>query len=74
MLNLKMIIYEKIRKFVAVAMIAVMGFTMSGCIGSFALTNKVLDWNKGLEINLYKKLFLGFHIIPVYEVTIFLMQ
>ena len=48
---------KKIRKFVAVAMIAVMGFTMSGCIGSFALTNKVLDWNRVLEINLYKKLF-----------------
>ncbi|MGI6477974.1 MAG: DUF3332 domain-containing protein [Salinivirgaceae bacterium] len=64
---------KKIRKFVAVAMIAVMGFTMSGCIGSFALTNKVLDWNKGLGNKFVQEVvFLGFHIIPVYEVTIFL--
>jgi len=63
---------KKFRKFVAVAMIAVMGFAMTGCVGSFALTNKVLDWNKGLGNKFVQEIvFLGFHIIPVYPITIF---
>jgi len=45
---------------------------LTSCIGSFALTNKVLDWNKQLTNNNFvnELIFIGLHIIPVYEVSI----
>lgn len=45
---------------------------LTSCIGSFGLTNKVLDWNKGLTNNNFvnELIFIGLHIIPVYEVSI----
>lgn len=41
------------------------------CIGSFALTNKVLDWNKGIGDKYVNELvFLACNIIPVYPVSL----
>ena len=43
----------------------------SSCIGSFKLTNNVLSWNKGIGGKFVNELvFIGFHIVPVYEITI----
>ena len=42
----------------------------SSCIGSFQLTNKVLDWNNSISNKFVNELvFIAFHIIPVYECT-----
>lgn len=42
----------------------------NSCIGSFALTNKVLDWNKQVGSKFVNELvFFAFWILPVYEVT-----
>ena len=47
--------------------------TASGCIGSFALTDKVLSFNKGLGgIVVQEIVFLAFVIVPVYEISVFL--
>lgn len=44
--------------------------SFSSCIGSFSLTNKLLDWNKGVSNKFVNELiFFGFWILPVYEVT-----
>ena len=44
---------------------------MSSCIGTFSLTHKVLDWNRTVSNKFVNELvFIGFHILPVYEVTI----
>ena len=43
----------------------------SSCIGSFSLTNKVLSWNEGVGNKFVNELvFIAFHIIPVYELTV----
>ncbi len=43
---------------------------MSSCIGSFALTNKVLSWNKKIGNKFVNELvFIAFWVLPVYEVT-----
>jgi hypothetical protein len=45
---------------------------LSSCIGSFALTHKVLDWNKNVGDKFVNEVvFLCFHIIPVYPVAMF---
>lgn len=44
--------------------------SLSSCIGSFSLTNKLLSWNKNVSNKFVNELiFFGFWIIPVYEVT-----
>lgn len=44
---------------------------MSSCIGSFALTNKVLAWNKQIGSKFVNTLvFVGLHILPVYELSV----
>lgn len=44
--------------------------TFTSCIGSFALTHKVLNWNKQIDSKFVNELvFLAFWILPVYEVT-----
>ena len=44
---------------------------LSSCIGSFALTNRVKEWNENIGNKFVNELvFIGLHIIPVYEVTI----
>lgn len=43
---------------------------LSSCIGSFALFNRLLDWNKGLSNKAVNEVvFLAFNIIPVYGVA-----
>ena len=45
---------------------------MSSCIGSFSATNKLKDWNDGIGDKFVNELvFIGLHIIPVYELFIF---
>lgn len=44
----------------------------SSCIGSYALWNKVLDWNKGLGNKFVNEVvFLALNIIPVYGIAFF---
>lgn len=45
----------------------------SSCIGSFTLTNKVLDWNRTVGDQWVNELvFLVCHVVPVYEISIFI--
>lgn len=45
-------------------------FMFSSCIGNFALTRKVLDWNQQVGNKFVNELvFFGFWILPVYEIT-----
>lgn len=57
--------------FTVTAVLSLAGcFTFSSCIGQFALTNKVLDWNNTVGNKFVNELvFFAFCIIPVYEVT-----
>jgi len=58
--------------YLTVACIAALGCSMmlQSCIGSFALTNKVLKWNKQVGSKFVNELvFFAFWILPVYEVT-----
>lgn len=44
--------------------------TLSSCIGSFALTNRVLSWNNQIGSKFVNELvFFAFWVLPVYEVT-----
>lgn len=55
---------------VAVVLTLLCSFTFSSCIGSFALTNKLLGWNNQVGNKFVNELvFFCFWIIPVYEVT-----
>lgn len=60
------------KKFIPVALVATLCGSMlfSSCIGSFALTNKLLAWNKTVGGKVVNELvFIGFCIIPVYGVS-----
>ncbi|MDE6577887.1 MAG: DUF3332 domain-containing protein, partial [Muribaculaceae bacterium] len=53
---------------VLIAMAALL--PMQSCIGSFALTNRVLSWNKQVGSKFVNELvFFAFWVLPVYEVT-----
>ncbi len=42
----------------------------SSCIGSFALSNKLLDWNRSIDSKFVNELvFIAFWIVPVYEIS-----
>lgn len=42
----------------------------SSCIGSFGLTNKLLDWNRNIDSKFVNELvFIAFWIVPVYEIS-----
>jgi hypothetical protein len=44
----------------------------SSCIGSFRLTNKIKDWNSNVSNKWVNEvIFLAFHIVPVYEIAMF---
>lgn len=59
------------KNFKLVAVLLSMSLILSSCIGSFNLTNKVKDWNGSLGNKFVNELiFIGLHIIPVYELTI----
>ena len=60
------------RKFfsAAVALMIACSLTLSSCIGSFGLTNKVLDWNGQLGNKFVNEVvFIAFWILPVYELS-----
>lgn len=43
---------------------------LSSCIGSFALSNRVLSWNNSIGNKIVNELvFIAFWVLPVYEVT-----
>ncbi len=57
---------------IAVSAILIAGSSMAftSCIGSFAMTNRVLSWNKQVGNKFVNELvFFAFWILPVYEVT-----
>ena len=59
------------RTLLAVPLLFVVAAPHAGCIGSFALTDKVFQWNRGLgSIIVQEVVFLAFVILPVYEVTV----
>ena len=61
---------KKTLKFSALLLAATIMFT--SCIGSFRLTNKVKDWNNNVSNKWVNEvIFLAFHIVPVYEITMF---
>ena len=60
------------KKILPVALILTLAGSMclSSCIGKFALTNKVLTWNKTVGNKFVNELvFIAFWVLPVYEVT-----
>ncbi|KAA6319567.1 hypothetical protein EZS27_030558 [termite gut metagenome] len=62
------------RKFLPLCAIILSGSMLfSSCIGSFALTGKVFDWNKNVGDKFVNELvFLVLSIVPVYEVSLFI--
>jgi hypothetical protein len=63
---------KKNKIIVAVAAFLSCSFLFSSCIGSFALTNKILDWNKSVGDKYVSEIvFICFNILPVYEITVF---
>ena len=61
---------KKTFKLTALLLVATIMF--SSCIGSFRLTNKLKDWNESVGSKWVNELvFLAMHIVPVYEVAIF---
>lgn len=62
------------KKYLSVAVVLALAASMlsTSCIGSFALTNKLLTWNKTISNKFVNELvFFAFWIIPVYEVSAF---
>lgn len=60
------------KKIIPVALVLTLSGSMlfTSCIGKFALTNKVLSWNKTVGNKFVNELvFVAFCILPVYEVT-----
>lgn len=60
------------KKYLSVALVLALAASMvsTSCIGSFALTNKLLSWNKTISNKFVNELvFFAFWIIPVYEVS-----
>ncbi|MDE6327555.1 MAG: DUF3332 family protein, partial [Duncaniella sp.] len=55
---------------VAIALLLTGSMLSTSCIGSFALTNKLLAWNRSVGSKIVNELvFIGFWILPVYEVS-----
>lgn len=55
---------------VGVAMVLCCSMVATSCIGSFALTNKLLSWNRQVGNKFVNELvFFAFWILPVYEVS-----
>ncbi|MDD4636227.1 MAG: DUF3332 domain-containing protein [Bacteroidales bacterium] len=62
------------KTYLSVGIAALIGATtlFSSCIGSFKLTNKVLDWNKTIGDKFVNEVvFVAMHIVPVYQLSIF---
>lgn len=62
---------KKTKLTLAIAITLACSMTFSSCIGSFALTNKVLSWNKQIGSKFVNELvFVAFWILPVYEISV----
>lgn len=59
------------KRLIPVALVAAISIPVfTSCIGSFALTNKLLTWNRSIGSKIVNELvFIGFWILPVYEVS-----
>lgn len=60
------------KKIITVAVVTALcgSMCLTSCIGSFQLTNKLLDWNRGISNKFINELvFVVFWILPVYEVS-----
>lgn len=60
------------KHFLTVGVIAALGgsLLLSSCIGSFQLTNKLLNWNRSISNKFINELvFVVFWVLPVYEVS-----
>ena len=60
------------KKYLSVALVIALAGSMltTSCIGNFALTNKLLAWNKTISNKFVNELvFVAFWILPVYEVS-----
>ncbi len=60
------------KRFLPVAIVLTLCGSMltTSCIGSFALTNKLLSWNQQIDNKFVNELvFIAFWIVPVYEVA-----
>ena len=59
------------KSYIAVALILALGCTtLTSCIGSFSLTNRLLAWNKTIGNKFVNELvFVAFWILPVYEIS-----
>lgn len=56
---------------VAVVLSLTASLTLSSCLGSFALTNKVLDWNRQVGNKFVNEVvFFALLIVPVYELSV----
>lgn len=55
---------------VGVALALAFSITSTSCLGSFALTNSLLDWNRQVGSKVVNELvFFAFWVLPVYEVS-----
>ncbi len=62
---------KKFKFAVGAVMLAGASLVFTSCIGNFALTNKVLSWNKQVGNKFVNELvFFAFWVLPVYEVTL----
>lgn len=62
--------YNKKITSIIVAVLLCSSFAFQSCIGSFSLTNKVLQWNRNVSNKFVNELvFFAFWVLPVYEVT-----
>jgi len=59
------------KKFLPVCVLALASsIFLSSCVGNFALTHKVLDWNHQIGNKFVNELvFFGFWILPIYEIS-----
>lgn len=61
---------RKIKIAVSAVLVAGCSLVFSSCVGSFALSNRVLSWNRGIGNKFVNELvFFAFWVLPVYEVT-----
>lgn len=61
---------KKFKIAVSALLVAGCSLTFSSCIGSFALTNRVMSWNRNIGNKFVNELvFFAFWVLPVYEVT-----
>ena len=60
------------KKYLSVALVMALASSMmfTSCIGSFSLTNKLLDWNKSVSSKFVNEIvFVAFWVLPVYEIS-----